>query len=104
MDFETMPTWFWNGYYFVLLITILVSAYSLMCFKFKIASVLTLFFSVTVPLYSLIHSFERGSGLNEWEYLFQELQLGTFWALYAGVGYVYLIVWWIVYVIKIRKT
>jgi hypothetical protein len=52
---------------------------------------------VTVPLIGLISSIGRAEGLNEFEFLVNQLQQGSIWSIYTIIGCLYLLVWWVLF-------
>ena len=92
---KTLPNWFWTIYYLFLLITLRSAISSLVKKKvLRIVSSLTIIFVCTIPFIGLIHEIERQEGLNEFEYLIDQLQQEEMWTIYSILGYIYLLVWW----------
>ena len=97
---ETLPNWFWIILYLFLLVTLGTAIFSLVKGKIKNLSIIAIVFSLTVPIVSLINSIERAEGMNELDYLKYELQQGAIWSVYVISGYLFLLVWWIVFFFK----
>jgi hypothetical protein len=102
MYFETLPNWFWVIYYLFLLTTLGTSFLSYIRKKLEILSVIAIVFTVTVPLIGLISSIGRAEGLNEFEFLVNQLQQGSIWSIYTIIGCLYLLVWFAA-LVKYRK-
>jgi hypothetical protein len=90
---ETLPAWFWLMYYLLLLTILVASVFSVVKLKGKTMSVLAILFTVTIPVVSLTNSIGRGVGMNEFEYLFSQLQQGAVWSLFTVTGYLFLAGW-----------
>ncbi len=97
---ETLPNWFWIILYLFLLATLGTAIFSLVKSKMQNLSIITIVFAITVPIVSLINSIERAEGMNEFDYLIKEFQQGAIWSVYVITGYLFLIVWWIVFLFK----
>ncbi|WP_404469595.1 hypothetical protein [Sutcliffiella horikoshii] len=97
---ETLPNWFWIILYLFLLATLGTAVFSLVKSKMKNFSIITIVFALTVPIVSLINSMERAEGMNELDYLIYALQQGAIWSVFVTTGYLYLIVWWILFLFK----
>ncbi len=69
----------------------------------KSLSIVAIVFCVTVPIISLINCIGRLPGMNEFEYLIFQLQQGATWSIFTIVGYLYLLFWWVLFLLK-RKT
>jgi hypothetical protein len=95
MYWETLPKWFWTIYYLFLLTTIGTAIFCLVKNKLKGMSTIAIFFSVTVPIISIIKSIGRTEGLNELEHFVSQLQQGSIWPIITIIGYLYIIVWWV---------
>ena len=104
MFFNSMPTWFWIIYYLFLISSLIISLIHFVKNKNKIFSILSILFTITIPLIGILNSIERSTGINEFEYLFIQLQKGSPWAIYSIIGYLYLFIFLIVTFIKSRKT
>lgn len=95
---ETFHNWFWIIYYLFLLTTLGTALFSVIRKKLERSlSVIAIFFTVTVPFIILISSIGRAEGLNEFEHLVNQLQQGSFWSIYTIIGYLYLLVWWVLF-------
>jgi hypothetical protein len=97
---ETLPNWFWAIYYLFILTTLGTAIFSVVRKKMKIISVVAIILTVTVPIISLINSMGRTEGMNEFEHLVSQLQQGSIWSIYTIVGYAFLLVWWILFLLK----
>ncbi|HEK9103981.1 TPA: hypothetical protein SUB30_005541, partial [Bacillus pseudomycoides] len=100
MHWETLPNWFWIIYYLFLLITLGASIFSVIRKKMKSLSILAIIFVITVPIISLINSIERPAGTNEFEYLINNLQQGFIWSIFIIIGYLFLLVWWLLFLLN----
>ena len=66
-------------------------------------SVITIVIAVSVPIISFANSIGREKGVNEFEHLVTQLQQGSFWSIYVIACFLYLLIWWIITVLKIKK-
>ncbi|MDQ0226119.1 hypothetical protein [Metabacillus niabensis] len=103
MALETLPNWFWAIYYFILITTLAAGIYSIFRNKIRALSVLTIIFSLTVPIISFFNSIGRGEGMNEFEHFISQLQQGTLWSIYTIIGYIFIVVWWVLFLVKGRE-
>ncbi|MGF9859458.1 hypothetical protein ACU3L3_12620 [Priestia endophytica] len=102
MYWEALPNWCWVIYYIFLLTTLGTAIFSVVKKKMKILAILAIGFTVSVPMISLINSIGRTEGINELEHLFSQLQQGAMWSIFTIIGYLFLLVWWILFLIKNR--
>lgn len=66
---ETLPDWFWALYYLFFLATLGTAIFSVVKNKQRGLSILTIVFTVTIPIISLINSIGRVEGMNLNTYL-----------------------------------
>lgn len=99
MNWETLPDWFWVIYYLILSTTLVTAIFGVIRKKMTRLSILAIMFAVTVPFIALINSIGRAEGLNEFEHLISQLQQGAIWSIYAIIGYLFLIVWWVLFLL-----
>lgn len=92
----SLPGWFWIIYYFFLIITFGVSIFAIMEKRNRVLSIINLIILITVPAISFINSIGR-SAPNEFQYLIIHLMQGSLWAIYTFVGYLFILVWWILF-------
>ena len=86
---------FWIIYY-LLLMTIFVRAiYSVIKKKLSPLAMIAILVIVSVPMVSLMNSIGRPLEMNEFEFLAREFKQGALWAIFTIVGYLYLLVWFI---------
>lgn len=97
MYWETLPNWFWIIHHAFMFSAFVTAIHSLHRIRNIIYSIITLFFTITVPILSVLNSIEREIGLNEFEHLIIELQQGSIWSIYIGIGYLYILVWWVLF-------
>ena len=102
MYWEALPNWCWVIYYIFLLTTLGTAIFSVVKKKMKGLAILAIGFTVSVPMISLINSIGRTEGINELEHLFSQLQQGAMWSIFTIIGYLFLLVWWILFLIKNR--
>jgi hypothetical protein len=102
MDWDTLPNWFWVIYYLFLLTTLGTTIYSFVKRKMKGLSIIAILFTVTVPIIVLINSIGRAEGMNEFEYLVSQLQQGALWSYFTSIGYLFLLLWWVLFLFKSR--
>ncbi|MFC4323093.1 hypothetical protein [Litchfieldia salsa] len=103
MYFETLPSWFWVIYYLFLLTTLGSAIFCIVKKTMRSLSFLSIVFSITVPIVSMLNSIERANEANEFEHLISQLQLGAVWSIFTIAGYLYLVVWWILFFFKRRS-
>jgi hypothetical protein len=96
----TLPAWFWALYYAFLIITFGISIFAIMRKRNRVLSIVNLVMVITVPAISFINSIGR-SEPNEFQHLIIHLMQGSLWAIYAFVGYLFILVWWILIYIRI---
>ncbi|PAV29764.1 hypothetical protein CIL05_10390 [Virgibacillus profundi] len=97
---ETLPGWFLIIFLMFLFLTFIISA---ICYARAVQttiSVIALILSLAIPLINLVFSAQRSGEMNGYEYLIAQLQDGNWWAILIIVGYVYLIVWWVLFINK----
>lgn len=97
MYWETVPNWFLIIYYLFLLVTLGTATFNIIRKQMTSLSILAVSFTLTVPLVFLINSIGREEGLNELEYLVNQLQQGSIWSIYTTMGLLYLLVWWVLF-------
>lgn len=90
----SLPAWFWIIYYVFLIITFSVSIFAIMKKRNRMLSIINLIILITVPAISFINSIGR-SAPNEFQHLIIHLMQGSPWAIYAFIGYLFILVWWI---------
>lgn len=100
MLWETLPNWFWIIYYLFFFTTLGTSIFSVIRKKMKSLSILAIIFAVTVPIISLNNSIGRAEGMNEFEHLIRQLQQGAIWSIFTIIGYLFLLVWWVLFLLK----
>lgn len=104
MYWETMPTWFWIGFYLFLLTTLATAILNIMSKKLKMLSIVAVVLTFSIPVVQIINSVGRSEGINEIEHWITQLQLGSFWAIYVLIGFIYLLAWWIIFCIKSKTS
>jgi hypothetical protein len=102
MYWETLPSWVWVIYYLFLLITLGTAILNVIRKKMISLSIITIVLSITVPIISMINSIGRVNGMNEFEHFVTQLQQGSIWSIYAVIGILYLFVYWVMILVKIR--
>lgn len=100
---ETLPDWFWALYYLFFLATLGTAIFSVVKNKQRGLSILTIVFTVTIPMISLINSIGRVEGMNEFEHLFSQLRQGAVWSIFTVIGYIFLLVWWVLILFKSKS-
>lgn len=100
MHWETLPNWFWVLNYLFLLTTLGTTIFSFTKRKIKGLSIVAIAVTITIPLISLINSIGRAEGMNEFEHLVSQLQQGAIWSIFVIIGYLFLLVWWILFLFK----
>ena len=101
---ETISDSFLITYLIIMGLTLITST---ICYILGIQltlSVIALILSLGIPLINLIFSSQRSGELNGYEYLISQFKEKDLWAIFIMVGYVYLLVWWILFAYRqIRK-
>ncbi|WP_174615290.1 hypothetical protein [Virgibacillus ihumii] len=100
MYWETLPNWFWILNYLFLLITLVAAIYSVVKKIIDGLSIVAIVFTVTVPVIGLLNSLGRTEGMDELEYLVNQLQQGSVWSIVVIIGYLYLLIWWFLFLFK----
>jgi hypothetical protein len=104
MAYVTLPSWFWIIYYLFLFATIGTLVFTITKKEIVIFSLSVIFITITVYLVSLINWIGRTEGLNEFEYLKNQLQQGSFWSIFVVFGYGFLLVWWVIFIYKLGSV
>ncbi|MFJ5762881.1 hypothetical protein ACIQAA_27940 [Neobacillus sp. NPDC093182] len=91
-------------YYLFLFTTLGTAIYSVKNKKVKGLSILTIVFTITIPIICLINSIERMKGLNEFKHLVSQLQQGAYWSIYTIIGILHILLWWVIFLLKNMKT
>ncbi len=99
----TLPDWFWALYYLFFLATLGTAIFSVVKNKQRGLSILTIVFTVTIPMISLINSIGRVEGMNEFEHLFSQLRQGAVWSIFTVISYIFLLVWWVLILFKSKS-
>ena len=100
---ETLPGWFWALYYLFFLATLGTAIFGVMKKKHGGLSILAIVITITVPSISLLNSIGRIEGMNEFEHLFSQLQQGTVWSIFTVIGYVFLLIWWVLILFRSKS-
>lgn len=103
MYWETLPSWFWIIYYLFLLATLVTALINIFRMRRKSLSVITIVLTVSIPIISIVNSIGREKGVNEFEHLVTQFQQGSLWSIYVIIAFLYLLVWWIMILIKNGK-
>lgn len=103
MYWETLPDWVWIIYYLFIIATLGSAIFSVIRKKMIIPSIITIVLTITIPIISIINSIGREKGVDEFEHLVTHLQQGSPWSIYAITGFLYLIIWWIMFLLKYKK-
>jgi len=93
----TLPDWFWVLFYAVLIITLIISIFSIIRRMHKGLSIINLIAVVTAPFVHFLGSIGRPGGLNEFEHFFSYLIQGSLWAIYVSIGYIFILFWWVLF-------
>ncbi|MGE7133336.1 hypothetical protein [Lysinibacillus xylanilyticus] len=104
MYWETLPNWVWIIYYLLIIATLGSAIFSVIRKKMMILSFITIFITKTIPIISIINSIGREKGVDEFEHLVTHLQQGSPWAIYAIISYLYILVWWVMFLIKNKES
>ncbi len=104
MYWESLPNWFWVIYWLSLLMTLGAGLFSVTRKKMKTMSNITILFTLTIPVISLLNGIARPAGTNEFEHLVIHLQQGSMWSIFTVTGYLFLLVWWGLFFIKSKTS
>jgi hypothetical protein len=102
MQWETLPSWIWTVYYIFFIITLGTAIFHIVKKDKKRWSVGVVVFTITVPIVSLVSSFGRAEGMNEFDYLVSQLHQGAAWSIFVVIGNLFLIGWWGITLFKNR--
>ena len=101
----TLPNWFWVLYYLFFLVTFLAAIFNVVKGRYRGISILSIVLSIITPINFFMISLGRDEGMNEFEYLFNQLQQGGLWSIFTAICFLYLITWWVlIFVKRIRET
>jgi len=103
MYWETLPNWFWVLYYLFLLTTLVTAVFIVIRKKIRSLSMVAIVFTVTIPITGLINSIGRAEGINEYEHLISQLQQGEIWSMHIILGNLFLLLWWVLFLLKIKS-
>jgi len=98
-----LPNWVWIIYYLFIIATLGSAILSVIRKKLIILSIITIVLTITIPIISIINSIGREKGVDEFEQLVTHLQQGSPWSIYAIIGFLYLLIWWIMFLLKYKK-
>ncbi|TCN26516.1 hypothetical protein [Mesobacillus foraminis] len=101
---QTLPAYVWVFYYIFILATLGLAILNIFRKKLAVSSVTVIVVTITVPIISVMNTIGRGESVNEFEHLVHHLQQGSAWAMYALIGYLYLIFYWGLFLFKKRKS
>lgn len=101
---ETLPDWVWLIYYSFILATLGFAAFSIVRKKMIILSWLSIMLAMTMPVIGIIYSIGRDKGVDEFEHFVMHLQQGSPWSIYVASSFLYLLVWWVIFLLKQRLT
>lgn len=96
----SLPDWFWMMYYAFFLLTFGVAIYFVIKMKRPGLAVIVIALTFLIPFVSLIFTIGRNVDMHEFEVLVYDLKQGSIWAIFVTAGYLYLVGWWILFVIK----
>lgn len=100
---ETLPNWFWILYYLLLLITLGTAIFSVVKRKMTNLSMVAIVFTIIIPIITLANSMGRVEGMNEFAHIVSQIQQGALWSMIAIIGYLFLLVWWILFLFKLKR-
>lgn len=103
MQWETLPVWFWIIYYLFLLMTIGTAIFSMIKKKHIKLSILTIFLTITTHSIFFLNSFSRTEGMNEFEFLFNQILHGNILSILVTVGYILIFAWWILFLFNLKR-
>ncbi|MFC5733291.1 hypothetical protein [Cytobacillus gottheilii] len=103
MYWETLPSWVWVIYYLFLFLTIGVGILNASRKRMFALSIMTICLAITIPIISTVNSIGRAEGVNELEHLVAQLQQGAMWSIYTVVGNLYLLVYCVLFFIKMKE-
>jgi hypothetical protein len=103
MVWETLPNWFWTIHHSLWLLTLCAGIFGLFQKRIRIESIILVIWLPTALLAEFSIAIGRGDGMNEFEWLFQEMMRGSFGAMYVLGHYVYIVFWWFLFFFKKNK-
>ncbi|WP_121610817.1 hypothetical protein [Mesobacillus foraminis] len=99
----SLPAYVWGFYYIFIFATLGLAILNTFRKKLAVSSMIAIALTITVPIVSIINTIERGENVNEFEHLVYHFQQGSAWAMYALIGYLYLIFYWGLFLLKYKK-
>lgn len=100
MFWETLSVWFWIGYYLFILLIFTTAVISVIKKRRMAMSMIAILLTISVPMVSLMNSIGRPVDTNEFEFLAAQLKHGALWAIFALVGYAYMLYWFISFFVQ----
>ena len=101
MYWETVPNWVLIIYYIFILASLGAALLNIIRLKTVVMSTVSFILALTIPIISIINSIGREIGVDEFKHFIAQLQQGAPWSIYALLGYCFLFVWWVIYVIQL---
>ncbi|MRH41479.1 hypothetical protein GH741_02180 [Aquibacillus halophilus] len=98
MYWETLPSWVWLIYYLLIFTTLGAAIISVIQKKIVSLSIVTIVLTITVPITAINNSIGRLVDVNEFEHLISQLQQGSIWSIYVVLGYLYLLIYLVIFI------
>lgn len=97
MKLETLPIWLWVCYYIFIFITLISGIINWIRQIHSPMAALIIILSLLTPLVSFVYSVGRTEGLNEFQYILEQVNGGNLWAIFILASHLYFIVWWFIF-------
>jgi len=94
---ETLPIWLWVCYYIFIFITLISGIINWIRQIHSPMAALIIILSLLTPLVSFVYSVGRTEGLNEFQYILEQVNGGNLWAIFILASHLYFIVWWFIF-------
>jgi presenilin-like A22 family membrane protease len=79
-----------------LIITFGISIYAIIKNRNRLLSIINSVIVISVPFISFVNSIGR-TAENEFQHLIISLKQGNLWAIYALTGYLFILLWWLLF-------
>lgn len=94
---ETLPTWFWVCYYIFIFVTLISGIINWIKQVHTPMAAMIIILSLLTPLVGFVYSVGRTEGLNEFQYILQQIKGGNLWAIFISAAHLYFAVWWFIF-------
>ncbi|WP_042222169.1 hypothetical protein [Oceanobacillus manasiensis] len=101
---ESLPSWLVWPYGLFILSTIGMAIWSISKKRMQDLAYPALAMAIITPIATIFYLIGRGAGVNEFEYIMQNVVKGDIMAIFIFALYGYLIFWWVVTAIKWKTS